>query len=131
MDWFSILVTTALGVLMTGFIAMLGVNIVQNLRHGEKYRRSLERGVNSLRLGGMAERIGLSSLELVHQVSVPELRQQMARCEGCQHTTACDQLLADGSPQVDTRHGEKAIVPEFCGNAEQLTELSAAQALRG
>ena len=132
MDWFSILVTVALGVLMTGFIAMLGVNIVRNLRHGEKYRESLERSVNSLRLGAMAERIGMSSVQLVHQVSVPDLKQQMDRCQDCQHTTACDQVLAetpvDAVQQIEAK---KAAVPEFCANAEQLGAMSDALPVAG
>lgn len=131
MDWFSIVVTAGLGILMAGFIAMLGVNIVRNLRHGEKYRERLERGVNRLRLGAMAERIGLSSVQLVHQVPVPELRQQMERCEGCQHTAACDQLLADAPVEVDEPQDMKAAVPDFCANSEQLEALSGAQPVAG
>ena len=123
MDWFSILVTVALGFLMMGFIAMLGVNIVRNLRHGEKYRDSLERGVNSLRLGAMAERIGMTSVQLVHQVSIPDLKQQMDRCQDCQHTTACDQVLADTPADAPQQREAKAAVPEFCANAEQLEAL--------
>ena len=129
MGWFSILVTVALGVVMSGFIGMLAVNIVRNLRHGEKYREGLERSVNSLRLGAMAERIGLSPVQLVHQVPVPDLRQQMDRCEGCQHTTACDQVLADTPAEPGAQQDTRSAIPAFCANSEQLQALSGADGL--
>ena len=67
MDWFSISVTVVLGGLVAGFSLMLAVSIVRNLRRGEKYREALERRVNGLRLGAMADHVGLSSVGLVHK----------------------------------------------------------------
>ena len=126
MDWFSIVVTVVIGTLMMGFIAMLGVNVVRNLRDGEQYREGLERSVNSLRLGAMANRIGLSSVQLVHQAPVPDLRRQIEQCEGCQHTTACDQVLADEPDSGADKQRAKSLIPEFCVNSEQLGALSEA-----
>jgi len=126
MDWFSIVVTVVIGTLMTGFIAMLGVNIVRNLRHGEQYREGLERSVNSLRLGAMANRIGLSSVQLVHQAPVPDLRRQIEQCQGCEHTTACDQVLADEPVGGGDKQPAKPVIPGFCANSEQLGAMAEA-----
>ena len=126
MDWFSIVVTVVVGGLMAAFIAMLGVNIVRNLRHAEQYREGLERKVNSLRLGDMASRVGLSSGRLVHHAAVPDLRKQIDQCQSCQHTTACDQVLADTPDKNEGGQRSKRLLPEFCANAESLGGLSAA-----
>jgi len=120
MDWFSISVTVLIAVLSVSFIFMLAVNIVRNLRQGEKYRDELERRVNGLRLGAMAEHIGVSTMGLVHRVPVVDLHQQMERCGSCDQTVACDKAL---KTEVDA---PAASVPSFCANSEQLTELAGA-----
>jgi len=121
MDWFSISAVVVLAILMSGFIVMLGLNIVRNLRQGEKYRDVIEQRVNQLRLGAMAEHIGLSSRRLVHKVSAVDLHAQMVRCGGCEHTDACDKVLAEpATAKVDER---ASVVPGFCANSEPLEQL--------
>lgn len=120
MDWFSISVAVLLAVLSVTFIFMLAVNIVRNLRQGEKYRDELEQRVSGLRLGAMADHIGVSTMGLVHKVTVVDLHKQMDRCGSCDQTVACDKVLKAG---VDA---SEASVPSFCANSEQLSELAGA-----
>lgn len=101
--------------LMAAFAGLLFAAIVFNLRVGRRYRESLARDIDRLRLSRMLGALGIDVTGYLHNERILDIRQQMGRCSDCARTTECDERLAGGS--VDAQD------IGFCNNEQALQQI--------
>jgi hypothetical protein len=119
MNLFSLVITGLFVLLTLAFAVMLFSAIVFNLKIGRRYRRSLAREIDRLRLGRMLGALGIDIDAYLHSEQVRDIQAQMSRCAQCANTADCDETLARG--KVDS--GEI----DFCNNEEALKDVAAKQ----
>lgn len=115
MNLFSIIVSGLLALLMVAFAGLLFAAIVFNLRIGRKYRESLARDIDRLRLSRMLAGLGIDVTRYLHNERILDIQQQMSRCSDCARTAECDERLAGGS--VDAHE------IGFCNNEQSLQQI--------
>jgi hypothetical protein len=115
MNLFSLIVTGLLVLLTVAFAGLLFAAIVFNLRVGKKYRQSLARDIDKLRLSKMLAALGIDVTSYLHSERILDIQQQMNRCSDCARTAECDDRLAAG------KVGAAEI--GFCNNEQSLHQI--------
>ena len=115
MNIFSVAIAGLLGLLVMAFSLLLFFAIVFNLNAGKKYRKSLARELENLRLNKMLSALGVDVNTYLHSERVVDIQQQMDRCSGCAQTAECDSRLDKGSIGA-TDIG-------FCDNEQALQDM--------
>jgi hypothetical protein len=116
MNVFSLIIAGLFGMLLMAFATLLTVAIVFNLAAGKRYRESLAKQLNSLRLGKMLTALGVDIDDYLHHERAVDIHDQMQRCSGCAQTERCDEQLADGKIDNDQLG--------FCNNEQTLVSLT-------
>ena len=114
MDILSLVIVTALSILITVTVVAVAYNIVRNLRVGESFRRDLAHKVDELRLGKMTRAMGIGMGSYLHKQPVVDIATQMRRCTACSNQDTCDDQLASGATIVH---------PEYCPNEAALSRV--------
>ena len=99
--------------LSAGFVVLLALAIIRNLKVGKRYREGIARQLSKLRLARM---LGIHHIDrdaYLHTQPILGIRDQMKRCSECASTKACDKLLDEGI-------GDQS---EFCENDETLRKV--------
>ncbi len=115
MDLVSLIATGLFGLLMAAFAGLLFAAIVFNLNVGRKYRQTLARDIEKLRLSRMLAALGIDVTGYLHSERILDIQQQMGRCSDCGRTAECDDRLAQG--EVD------AADIGFCNNEQSLQKI--------
>ncbi len=115
MNLLSLIVAGLLAVLTLAFAAMLVSAIIFNLKTGKKYRRSLAKRIDQLRLSNMLSALGIDVSSYLHTQGVVDIQKHMDQCSACENTDTCDEQLADG-------HIKVADI-DFCINEKSLQEI--------
>ena len=115
MDLVSLIAPGLFGLLMAAFAALLFAAIVFNLNVGRKYRQTLARDIEKLRLSRMLAALGIDVTGYLHSERILDIQQQMGRCSDCGRTAECDDRLAQG--EVD------AADIGFCNNEQSLQKI--------
>jgi hypothetical protein len=115
MNTLSLIATALLGLLMAAFAGLLFAAIVFNLNAGKKYRQTLARDIDKLRLSRMLAALGIDVSSYLHSERIVDIEQQMGRCSACTRTADCDEQLAGGAIEAD------AI--GFCNNEQSLQKV--------
>lgn len=115
MNIFSVVIASLLGLLVLAFSLLLFLAIVFNLNAGKKYRQSLARELEKLRLNKMLSALGVDVNTYLHSERIADIQQQMNRCSGCSQTAECDDRLSEG------RIGAADI--GFCNNEQALQDM--------
>lgn len=115
MNLFSVIIIGLFGLLMAAFAGLLFAAIIFNLNAGRKYRQTLARDIDRLRLGKMLGALGIDVSAYLHSERILDIQQQMSRCSDCARTAECDDRLAGG--KVD------AAEIGFCNNEQSLQQI--------
>lgn len=115
MNLFSLIIAGLFGILLAAFAVLLTVAIVFNLSAGKRYRESMARQLDTLRLSKMLAALGVDINAYLHSERTVDIHDQMQRCAGCSQVEQCDEKLADG--RIDS--GKIG----FCDNEQALAEL--------
>ena len=115
MNLVSLIATGLFGLLMAAFAGLLFAAIVFNLNVGRKYRETLARDIDKLRLSRMLTALGIDVTSYLHSERIVDIQQQMGRCSDCGRTAECDDRLAHG--EVD------AADIGFCNNEQSLHKI--------
>jgi hypothetical protein len=121
MDTITLIVGSALILLLSAFILRLVYTIVINLINGRKFHHSLEQEFNKLRLSNMLTALGINKTAYIYQTSVNDIHQQMENCSACANTDECDENLANPDSQLEVTK------IEFCNNETELKEIKQQQ----
>jgi len=105
-----------LGLLLAIFLILLPVAIVFNTRAGMKYRQTLVKKLDRLRLGKMLTALGIDMDSYLSHERTADIHKQMERCTACANTEECDTRLADGTVDAGTI--------DFCNNEASLQQLA-------
>ena len=116
MNLFSLIVAGLLTMLTLAFTVMLVSAIVFNMKSGKKYRVSLARRFDQLRLSKMLSALGIDVNSYLHTQGIVDIQKHMDRCSACENTTTCDEQLATGDI--------KASDIEFCNNEKFLQDVA-------
>ena len=116
MNLFSLIVAGLLTMLTLAFAVMLVSAIVFNMKSGKKYRGSLARRIDQLRLSKMLSALGIDINSYLHTQGIVDIQKHMDRCSACENTSTCDEQLATGDI--------KASAIEFCDNEKALQEIA-------
>jgi hypothetical protein len=116
MNLFSLIVAGLLTTLTLAFTVMLVSAIVFNMKAGKKYRRSLARRFDRLRLSKMLSALGIDVNSYLHTQGIVDIQQHMDLCSACENTSTCDEQLAAGDI--------KASDIEFCNNEKSLQDIA-------
>jgi hypothetical protein len=116
MNLFSLIVAGLLTTLTLAFTVMLVSAIVFNMKAGKKYRRSLARRFDRLRLSKMLSALGIDVNSYLHTQGIVDIQQHMDLCSACENTNTCDEQLAAGDI--------KASDIEFCNNEKSLQDIA-------
>ena len=116
MNLFSLIVAGLLIMLTLAFTVMLVSAIVFNMKSGKKYRRSLARRFDQLRLGKMLSALGIDVNSYLHTQGIVDIQKHMDLCSACENTNTCDEQLAAGNI--------KASNIEFCNNEKSLQDIA-------
>ena len=115
MNLVSLIATGLLGLVMAAFAGLLFAAIVFNLNVGRKYRQTLARDIEKLRLSRMLAALGIEVTGYLHNERILDIQRQMGRCSDCERTAECDDRLARG--EVD------AADIGFCNNERSLQKI--------
>ncbi len=115
MNLFSLIIAGLFGILLAAFAVLLTVAIVFNLSAGKRYRESMARQLDSLRLSKMLTALGVDIDAYLHGERAVDVHNQMQRCAGCSQIEQCDEKLANG--KIDS--GEIG----FCDNEQALADV--------
>lgn len=115
MNIISLLVAGLLGLLAVVFAVLLFVAIIFNLRIGIRYRKSLAREFERLRLSRMLDALGLDVTAYLYEERITDIHNQMKRCATCGNTEQCDDQLANGQVDGDTIG--------YCNNEKSLQSM--------
>ena len=115
MDMITMIVGSALGLLLVVFLMRLSYTIMINLVNGRKFHHSLMQEFDNLRLSKMLTAVGINKTGYIYQTNVNEIKQHMKSCESCDNTDACDDKLS--KPEIDVNE------ISFCNNEAQLKEI--------
>jgi hypothetical protein len=115
MNLVSLIATGLFGLLMAAFAGLLFTAIVFNLNVGKKYRQTLARDIDKLRLSRMLAALGIDVDSYLHSERIVDIQRQMGRCSDCGRTAECDDRLARGD--VD------AADIGFCNNEQSLQQI--------
>ena len=116
MNLLSLIVAGLLTVLTLAFATMLVSAIIFNLQAGKKYRRSLAKRIDQLRLSRMLSALGIDVNSYLHTQGIVDIQKHMDLCSACENTDTCDEQLADG-------HVKVADI-DFCSNEKSLQEIA-------
>lgn len=120
MDILSQIVAILLGFLVTLLIALLFIAIIFNMKKGRKYRQSLSKKVEQLRLNKMLIALGIDPNSYLHDEHITDIHKHMERCQACENTEECDEALATNNVNPDGI--------SYCNNEESLQKIAKAQA---
>lgn len=115
MNLFTMIVAGLFGLLAVAFLALLLAAIVFNLKAGRRYRHSLARDIEKLRLSRMLTALGIDVTRYLHSEATLDIQQQMKRCSDCNRTSECDGHLA-----AENVNAEQL---DFCANEQSLKTL--------
>ncbi len=120
MNLLSLIVAGLLTVLTLAFATMLVSAIIFNLQAGKKYRHSLAKRIDQLRLSRMLSALGIDVNSYLHTQGIVDIQKHMDLCSACENTDTCDEQLADGHVRV-------ADI-DFCNNEKSLQDIARNQA---
>ncbi len=93
MDFLSLILLTALGLLFVITVVLVSIAVGGNLMQGMRFREGLADGVKQLRLQRMLEALGIDVNRYLYSEPVTDIDKQMRNCEACQNTQTCDETL--------------------------------------
>ena len=111
----GLLVAGLLGILITVFVVFLFTAIIFNMKTGERYRSMLANKLVNLRLNKMLGALGVDVNTYLHNESIVDIQNQMARCTECENTDQCDDRLSNNEIA--------AADIDFCNNEKELQEI--------
>lgn len=112
----SVVSIILLGLLLFIFTVLLPVAIVFNTRSGMKYRQTLVKQLDHLRLGKMLTALGIDRDSYLSSERVVDIREQMERCSACANTEKCDIQLDEGNVDAGTI--------DYCNNEASLQKIA-------
>ena len=116
MDTVSLIITLLLALLMLYLAVRMPLAILGNLRRGHRFRESLAKSLDDLRLSRMLGYLGIDRAKYLHNQPALDIQRQMERCDACDAKSRCDQVLEeDAPPQVESLG--------FCANIKDLKEM--------
>ncbi len=115
MDMFTLIVSSALGLLLGYFILRLAYTITVNLFNGRKFHHALEQEFDGLRLSRMLGALGINKTAYIYQTNVNDIHKQMESCSACKNTDKCDEKLSTKDLSADDI--------AFCNNEKDLKAM--------
>jgi lipid A disaccharide synthetase len=119
MNTFTMIVGTALILLLAGFLLRLSYVIMMNLVNGRKFHHELEQQFSKLRLSRMLSALGINKTAYIYQTRVNDIQQQMNNCSDCNNTDQCDETLS--GPELNVTD------IDFCNNEAEFKEIKQQQ----
>ena len=115
MNLYSLLAVVALASVLAALTVGVPLALLRNMARGAQFREDLDQQVRRLRLSKMLEYLGIDRRRYLHDQPVVQIREHIHRCEACETTDVCDQI-------IETPGREGADIG-FCPNAESLTKM--------
>jgi hypothetical protein len=112
----TLLAASAFTAVLLIFLGLLTLAIIFNARAGMKYRKTLARKIDTLRLSKMLTALGIDISVYLSTVPTLDINSHMERCAACTNIEECDDKLLDGNIDTDSIG--------FCNNEESLREIS-------
>ena len=112
------ILSIAITLLLAAMLGLLAIGlpwaILRNMAKGHERRRLLAEGIDALRLGRMVDGLGNDRENYLHRERVVDIEHQMRRCDDCDATERCDEVLQQERPV-------QAAQVDFCPNRDALT----------
>lgn len=112
----TLIAASAFSVVLATFIVLLTLAIVFNVKAGRRYRKTLAKKIDTLRLSKMLAALGIDASVYLSTVPTVDINNHMERCTSCTNTEECDDKLRTGNIDTDGIG--------FCNNEDSLRELS-------
>ena len=119
MDIFSLIVAILLGFFVTLLTVLLFIAIIFNMKNGRKYRQTLAKKIQQLRLNKMLTALGIDPNAYLHNEHITDIHKHMERCEACENTEECDEALST--------HKLNPTEIGFCNNKQSLQKIAKPQ----
>lgn len=119
MDIFTLIIGSALLLMVGIFVLRLFYIIIINLIKGRQFHLALEKEFNRLRLSKMLTALGINKVRYIHTTASTKIKQQMDACEQCTNTVECDTKLSQDEIEINHIH--------FCNNEAELKEIKQSQ----
>ena len=116
MNVLTLLAASAFTAVLVIFFVLLTLAIIFNVKAGMKYRKTLARKIDALRLSKMLTALGIDISVYLSTVPALDINSHMERCTACTNTEECDDKLLDGNIDTDGIG--------FCNNEKSLREIS-------
>jgi len=115
MTLYSLLAILILAMVLTALTVGVPFALFRNMARGAEFREELDRQVRRLRLSKMLDYLGIDRARYLHGQPTVQIREHLRRCEGCETTDICDQII-----ETPGREGTDV---GFCPNADSLTKM--------
>ena len=94
---------------------LLALIFIFNVSVGSRYRETLAKQIQSLRLHKMLHALGIDTYKYILKENTELIKQQIEHCSKCDNTQKCDEQLSNDSIKPDNI--------DYCNNKNSLQQL--------